>query len=508
LQRLEQTLQAIEACALEPLAGWLFAAECHQRMLELADSHREEALALARGGARLFARLRQAHGEPPDWALVLEEQCCRYGVIWLQEAAGDRIGDQATHLRPLLEQLLQFHPEAPAWIVELGRQLDAATPDEPGLEPEPPAELVPYGFFEPAEGYGGAGAAAAPEVEALPWDQPCQTYGLDGATALVEGAEILQHGLIHQGRWYSDCVQYLPEGWPAAPWIQHQCGYRLQHGADGLALRREPAVAAEPLAGEWAVLNDLVAHRNLAHFMADALPQLLALRQRRQQLPGLRLLLNRQQLPNLGLLQRVLWDGEVVYRDTIGPRPLQVQRLLLQPVGFNGGSGYLGEPRRRWQLALPEFRAGLALLRQRLPEAAAPAVSEGAWVYFWRDLDAPTEAPQGRVFSNHAAFLEALARHGVLILDPGRFEIGALQALVRRCRGMLGIHGAGLANALLAEPGTPVIELRPACGVWRMLEFLGTAAQLNWQVVRCEPSGEGAASSTIPIERVLALLNA
>jgi hypothetical protein len=253
----------------------------------------------------------------------------------------------------------------------------------------------------------------------------------------------------------------------------------------------------------WAVLNNQVGHRNLAHFMADLLPQLLALRRLRQAHPQLRLLLIREQHPNLALLRQLLWPGAVVYRDAITAGSLRVRELLLQPVAFNGGSGFLGHPGRSWQLALPEFREGLALLRATLAAGAEPALAAGRWIPFSRDRGAATEAPQGRVYGNHGASLEALASHGVLLLDHGRFAIDALQAQVRRARGLLGIHGAGLANALLAEPGTPVIELRPAGG----LEFLGAAAQLNWQVLRCDANGDTAGSSRIPIERVLALLD-
>jgi capsular polysaccharide biosynthesis protein len=92
------------------------------------------------------------------------------------------------------------------------------------------------------------------------------------------------------------------------------------------------------------------------------------------------------------------------------------------------------------------------------------------WIYFSRNLATPTEVPHGRDFSNHAELLGQLSNHGVLILDPGHHDIRALHGLIIQARGFIGIHGAGLANALLAPEGTPVIEILPHGGPWLMLD--------------------------------------
>jgi len=44
----------------------------------------------------------------------------------------------------------------------------------------------------------------------------------------------------------------------------------------------------------------------------------------------------------------------------------RVEELILQPLAFNGGIGFLGRPDRQWWLAVDDFRDGLKLLRSRV----------------------------------------------------------------------------------------------------------------------------------------------
>ena len=61
------------------------AVACHTRMVELAESERPSAIEQALKGAKLFAILRQQSPLLPDWVPFLEEECCRYGAIWVYE---------------------------------------------------------------------------------------------------------------------------------------------------------------------------------------------------------------------------------------------------------------------------------------------------------------------------------------------------------------------------------------------------------------------------------------
>jgi hypothetical protein len=220
------------------------------------------------------------------------------------------------------------------------------------------------------------------------------------------------------------------------------------------------------------------------------------------ELGPLTLLASRETHANLGHLRRLLWPGAVRFRRDL-PASFGVERLVLQPVAFNGGVGFHPHHRRAWFFAIEDYREGLELLRGALHPPSAGVVLQDHWICFSRDLAAPTEAPQGRQFSNYPQLLERLSNHGVLILDPGRHDIRALQGLIRRARGFVGIHGAGLANAFLAREGARMIEIRPHRGAWRMLELLGRAAGLDWQVVDASADPEDPGRSVIPIQAVL-----
>ncbi len=95
---------------------------CHSRMLELGDTHRPAAVALAIAGADLLQALQRhtpSGSTVPDWVLVHEEQCCRYGAIWIHaEAEANEELPPAELERGLhfLDRLEQFHQAPPSWI--------------------------------------------------------------------------------------------------------------------------------------------------------------------------------------------------------------------------------------------------------------------------------------------------------------------------------------------------------------------------------------------------------
>ncbi len=450
----------------------------HQRMLALPEEQRYEAIALALDGARLYRWLQDTSPEEPGWVAVFEEQFCRYGALWIKDQ-GRSDPHLAAQALPLIDRLLQFHPEQHDWIHVTRQQLEQA------------AAPIPLGFFAPPP-------APAP----FPWPEPLHTYRL--SHRLVSNAVVLPIGAIADGEWFSDCLQYLPAGWPEAPWMQQLAGYQLQRDGDSLSLRPLPDPEPEPLRleGTWCVLNDIVGHRNLGHFFHDTLPQLAAIRRLSSELGPLTLLACRERFANLAHLRRLLWPGEVRFRDDL-PASFSVERLVLQPVACNGGSGFHPHHQRTWTFAIEDYRDGVDLLRRELHQPTPPFALQDHWIYFSRNLAAPTEVPHGRDFSNHAELLEQLSNHGVLILDPGFHDIRALHGLISRARGCVGIHGAGLANALLAPEGTPVIEIRPHGGAWLMLELAGRSAGLDWQVVDCAADPAVPGRSVLPIQDLL-----
>ena len=335
------------------------------------------------------------------------------------------------------------------------------------------------------------------------WEPQLHTYRI--GHRLLNAGEILPIGVVSEGSWLCDSVQYLPMHWHRAPWMAELAGHRLEPAGDRVQLQRAEPWPTLQLPGRWCVLNDVVAHRNLAHFFADLVPQLVAIRRLQQRWPDLQVLGVPERYANLQVLRAALvphgWQARPAAPLGQAAR-LQPDALLLQPLAFNGGVGFLGHPSDHWWLAADDLREGLALLREALrPDPAA--AWRGHWLCFSRDLAAPTEAPQGRLFSNYPQLLEQLSNAGVLVVDPGRHDIRQLQALVAEARGFVGIHGAGLMNALLARPGARCIEIRPAAGCWRMLELLARMAGLDWQGISCAADPERPGHSRIPIEAVL-----
>lgn len=376
------------------------------------------------------------------------------------------------------------------------------------MDREPPqtCPLIPYAWLHPCEGFESDPSTGDEIAESALWQTKLHTYRLGHRRWM--NAQILPIGVVHDGQWFCDCVQYLPMHWQKAPWMAELAGYRLLH-QQGAGLERMDPWPTEQLPGQWCVLNDIVGHRNLAHFFADLLPQLVAIRRLKKRYPELQVLGSRERYDNLQLLRECLvqqgWHSRPAAPLGKAPR-LDVDECFIQPLAFNGGVGFLGHPSDHWWMAVDDFREGVEWLRDAL-EPDPVSVWRNHWVCFSRDLHAPTEAPQGRQFSNYRELLERLSNAGVLVIDPGQYNIRQLQLVVAEARGFIGIHGAGLINGILARPGAQVIEIMPATGCWRMLELLGCKAGLKWHAVMSANDTAQPGSSVIPIESVLHLIS-
>lgn len=373
---------------------------------------------------------------------------------------------------------------------------------------------VPYGFRNPATDYDPLPSWGDHPLEAkvAGWVHSLKTFRI--GQKLVPDAGVLPVGAVVEGEWLCDCVQYLPPFWPEAPWIQNIAGHRLVNDDEGLRLvlktPRDPLV----LEGSWCVLNDFVAHRNIAHFFREEVAQLAAIRELRQAHPTLRVLARPSAYANINLMRELLLPQALVHgrpAGGMGNAPvLQVESLLLQPIAYSGGQGFYPVfLTHEYWLALNEFRQGLACLRQALDEIIRGNNGiKDAWICFSRDLHQSTEASQGRHFTNYPELLETLSNRGVIVLDPGRFAITDIVSLIRSARGFIGIHGAGLANTLLANQGSRVVEIRSYCGVSPGLEVMGKAAGLDWHFINSPRAPDGSDRGVIPIEAVMALIEA
>lgn len=88
---------------------------CHRQMLDHGEANKPAAIPFALAGAWLL-RAVQELGEPqPDWVGVHEEQCCRYGGLWIHAMQSNSKAMEPAWRQEgveLLERLKEINPEA------------------------------------------------------------------------------------------------------------------------------------------------------------------------------------------------------------------------------------------------------------------------------------------------------------------------------------------------------------------------------------------------------------
>jgi len=121
---------------------------CHGRMLELEATDRAAAIRHALAGASLFEALRQRPEAHPSWLPIHEEQCCRYGGIWIHDWISQG-NDHEPHwphtgLR-LLERMQQLHSEPLGWAGFIAAELRRRMALHTQTDATPPLLLVMVG---------------------------------------------------------------------------------------------------------------------------------------------------------------------------------------------------------------------------------------------------------------------------------------------------------------------------------------------------------------------------
>ncbi len=102
----------------------------HRRMLELVDTDSDPDIGAgvehALKGARIFLALQQHFPPQPDWVMVHEEQCCRYGTIWIHRLllANPEDAVLARAGLELLNRLEELHEKPLPWLAAMRADMD------------------------------------------------------------------------------------------------------------------------------------------------------------------------------------------------------------------------------------------------------------------------------------------------------------------------------------------------------------------------------------------------
>jgi hypothetical protein len=127
---LDQAERALKSAAeLDELLPLAMA--CHRRMLALGEGNLPEAVRHALAGASLFTAIQAVPSPLPEWLTPHEEQCCRYGAIWIHQLI--HRGDQqalpwCSRALQLLTRMEQLQQKPIAWAAGMRMDLQRHLP--------------------------------------------------------------------------------------------------------------------------------------------------------------------------------------------------------------------------------------------------------------------------------------------------------------------------------------------------------------------------------------------
>ena len=98
------------------------------------------------------------------------------------------------------------------------------------------------------------------------------------------------------------------------------------------------------------------------------------------------------------------------------------------------------------------YKDSTAIFADRLARPEGPPRGDRAFLISRTDVD-------NRRLVNEDALCEALAEWGVEKLVPSKLDVAGQKALMDQTRLIIGVHGAGMTNAIFCHPGTAIVEL-------------------------------------------------
>lgn len=125
-------------------------------------------------------------------------------------------------------------------------------------------------------------------------------------------------------------------------------------------------------------------------------------------------------------------------------------------------------------------------------------------IYIARDDSARSD----RQFFNLAEAEALLERHGFARVVISSLEVEQVATVFRDCEVVVGVHGAGLMNALLSAQNARLIELLDFPGSWNSIHMIVSACGLATdRVAALAPTGESQGLPLIDVAKLEMLLS-
>ena len=225
---------------------------------------------------------------------------------------------------------------------------------------------------------------------------------------------------------------------------------------------------ATPLPGTTLSLLSDFASDNYCHFLLDALARLALVEAAGIDLDTVTTILVPKPCSENArrLLAALPLPAEKIVTIEAEPRARFLPERLIAPT-FPGAPGCYGP-------LVPAF------LRARFPRRT-PAAGRGMRLYVDRTA-------MRRPLENRDEVLAVMVEHGFRIYDPSDHD--DQPADFAAASAVVGAHGAGLANLVFSQPGTPVLELVPTDQIHPYYFTLAQAAGLDHAFLPCRSAEE------------------
>lgn len=291
-------------------------------------------------------------------------------------------------------------------------------------------------------------------------------YDQKSDAVVLDDVIVLPVGIIYKDMWISDEIHYMPKDWKTAHWMAASFENNIYNTPYSFSSD------INQLDGDFFYLDDMVGHRNFGHFIHDTCASYSIFNNAKKHFKGMKALFSTNSFENSKwILRNVYCDepSDVFFYDK---KPFKVKKLIV-PRRQSELVRYTDD--HKWRLPRNSFR----MFHERALTLNPNTTNSGYKVFLHRYQkdksemnDHELELAQGRFFNNMPDVLKNFADAGYLILEPGKLHQSDLLRLLSGADVVVGVHGAGLANAIFAKNQSTICEIYDANGTWRSLEAL------------------------------------